>query len=60
MKAVLFKTLSVGQVFTYDNKQYIRVADQKVSCCKILNAAETNNPDTKIMIKPLVTVQIEE
>jgi hypothetical protein len=60
MKAVLFKTLSVGQVFTYNGKQYTRVTDQKVSCCKTLNAAEVDNPDTKIMIKPLVSVEIEE
>lgn len=60
MKTVLFKTINIGQVFTHDNKQYMRVADQKISCCKTLNAAEVDNPDIKIMIKPLVNVRIEE
>jgi len=58
MPTVQFRTLSVGNTFTFDNKEYIRTVDQKVSCCSTLNAAEVAQPANKIMVKPNVLVEV--
>lgn len=53
----VFKDLNVGEKFSYNNEIYTKVEDERVSCCKVLNAVkETNNE--KVMITPLQEVQV--
>lgn len=53
----LFKDLTVGEKFLYVNETYTKVEDDRVSCCKVLNALkETTNE--KVMITPLQEVQV--
>jgi hypothetical protein len=33
-----FHELQVNDKFTYDNVEYIRIPDERISCCKVLNA----------------------
>lgn len=60
MKEVEFKQLKVDDIFILDNIEYKRMTDQKISCCKSLNAVATNNPAQKIQVKPLTKVQIND
>ena len=60
MKEVQFKDLKVNDVFTLDGVEYKRTTDQKISCCKVLNAVNTANAEQKIQVKPLTTVQIND
>jgi hypothetical protein len=60
MSTVVFKDLQEGVVFTYNGIQYTKIPAQKVSCCTTLNAAEVNNPNKKIMVKPIVEVTVDE
>lgn len=60
MKEVAFSTLSVGDNFVFDGKEYVRIKDEKISCCKSLNAALKDNPAQKTQIVPSKTVQIND
>lgn len=61
MKDIQFKDLKVDDTFTLNGKQYKRIADRRVSCCKILNASNVENPAEVIQVKPLTTtVQIND
>lgn len=53
-----FKDVVVGEKFMYNGLEYERTADVRVSCCKILNAVSTTNPNAKIQIQPLKEVQV--
>ena len=61
MKEVQFQELKVDDKFTINGKEYKRISDQRVSCCKVFNAVSCDNPAEKIQIKPLTTtVQIND
>ncbi len=60
MKEVPFSEIKEGETFTYAAEQWTRIKDQKVSCCKVLNAAKTDNPAAKTQIGPSVQVQIND
>ncbi len=53
----LFKDLNIGEKFIYNNETYIKAEDERVSCCKVLNALKESNNE-KVMITPLQEVQV--
>jgi len=53
-----FSEVAVGSVFTYNGIQYTKTADERVSCCKIINAVDVNNPKNRIFFQP--QSQVEE
>ena len=54
-----FRTLKSGDKFLFNNQQYTKIPDEKVSCCKTLNATKDSD-NTKVMFKPLDVVTIAE
>jgi hypothetical protein len=40
MSKVLFGSLNVGDVFMYNNKEYLKTPKTKISCCKFHNCKE--------------------
>lgn len=60
MKEIQFKDLKVNDKFILNGTEYTRIPDKRVSCCKIINAANASNPSDKIPVKPLTTVQIND
>jgi len=60
MLTILFKDVKEGTIFTFNNNKYIKIEPEKVSCCTTLNASEVNDPNKKIMIKPITEVVIDE
>lgn len=53
----LFKDLAVGEKFILNNENYTKVEDERISCCKVLNAVKEND-NQKIMITPLTEVVV--
>lgn len=60
MKEVQFKDLKIDDKFTLNGTEYVRTQDKRVSCCRVLNAANASNPNDKIQVKPLTVVEIND
>ena len=60
MSTIAFKDLQEGAAFTHNGIKYTKIPPQKVSCCTTLNAAEVNDPNKKIMVKPIAEVTVDE
>jgi hypothetical protein len=54
-----FRKLKVGDKFSINSQEYTKITDEKVSCCKTLNAIK-NSDNTKVMFKPLDLVTLVE
>ena len=52
----LFSELAVGDRFTYNNQQYVKVQDVRVSCCRTVNCHVVGNANNKLFIHPSTTV----
>ena len=55
-----FKDLQIGEKFVYNNVEYVRIADERVSCCRSNNAVDTTTTATKTFIQPLSEVQVND
>jgi hypothetical protein len=53
-----FKDVTVGQFFILNDIRYQKIQDERVSCCKVLNA-ENSATKEKLMILPLENVNVE-
>jgi hypothetical protein len=54
-----FKDLQVGNKFTKDSIEFVRIDDERVSCCKVFNSRNTSTNE-KVMILPLDEVEVQE
>jgi hypothetical protein len=55
-----FNEIKVGEKFIYNNTEYSKIPEVKISCCKVKHNCETTD-GTKAVLKPLDEVQkIEE
>jgi len=52
-----FKDLELNEQFVHNGVSFIRIPDQRISCCKVLNAENTSTKE-KIMILPLEEVEV--
>lgn len=52
----IFKDIKVGQHFLYQDKEYVRITQKKITCCKSANAALASDPSKIIMVAPLQKV----
>lgn len=55
-----FKDLQIGEKFVYNNTEYTRIADERISCCRSNNAVDTTEAQTKTFIQPLSEVQVND
>jgi hypothetical protein len=51
--------VSEGQSFVLADLQYLKIAEQRISCCSAINATLSNDAATKIQVLPLQEVQVE-
>lgn len=51
-----FKDLELNEQFNHNGIAFVRVPDERISCCKVLNAENTSTKE-KIMILPLEEVE---
>ncbi len=54
---IQFKDVTVGQKFVFNEETYTKIVEERISCCKALNALKDSNQE-KCMILPLQEVQI--
>jgi hypothetical protein len=52
-----FHELAVGDQFTIDNVSYIRITDERISCCKVFNAKKIDTNE-KVQIVPITEVNL--
>jgi hypothetical protein len=53
-----FKELVVGDTFTYNGLEYVKIKDEKVSCCRTLNAAQASDETKKVMVPPITEIEV--
>lgn len=56
----VFTELTDGEVFTFNNAEYRKIAQVKVSCCRSINAEEVNNTSNRVFIIPSQEVQVND
>lgn len=55
-----FKDVQVGEKFTFNDNQYTKIPEVRISCCKVKHNCETAD-GTKAVLKPVDEVlKIEE
>lgn len=54
-----FKDLQVGDKFIKDSVEFLRIEDERVSCCKVFNCQNTSTHE-KAMTLPLDEVEVQE
>jgi hypothetical protein len=52
-----FHEVAVGEKFKFNNQEYIKIPEARVSCCKILHNAELAGTAEKVVLKPLDEVE---
>jgi len=60
MSTKQFKDLQIGETFTYNNVEYTRIKDEKISCCRSNNAVDNTEAKAKTFIQPLSEVQVND
>lgn len=55
-----FVDLAVGDKFTLNGIEYTRITDERISCCHVNNAAQINDPNTKIQVVPITEVEVND
>ena len=53
-----FKDIAVGESFVFNGIQYNKVTEQKISCCKAINAVASDNAANRVFVQP--NIQVEE
>lgn len=53
-----FQNLAVGEIFTYNNKNYTKINTVKISCCKSVNCHAVSNPKDRLFIQPTTNVEV--
>ena len=46
-----FGELSNGEKFSLNGKEYVKVAEVRISCCKRINAQAVSNANDKILVQ---------
>ena len=54
-----FFDIPVGTTFTLNNVEYVKVTEDRISCCKVLNAETVTEPKTKIQVIPITEVEVK-
>ena len=53
-----FVDLQVGTKFVHEGSEYVKIKDERINCCKVLNAASAKDPTKKIMVVPITEVEL--
>lgn len=55
-----FSEITNGQHFTMNSIEYIKIPEERVSCCSVLNAVQADNRSSKVQVTPITEVEIAE
>lgn len=53
-----FGELSNGDRFSLNGKEYVKIAEVRVSCCRRINAQSINNSNERILVQASTTVTV--
>jgi len=59
-KITNFHEVAVGSEFVLNGKKYVRIPDERISCCQVMNAAEADNRAVKIQVVPVTQVEVND
>ena len=54
-----FVDIQVGDSFKHEGIVYKKIPDERISCCRVNNAQQINDPATKVQIVPIAEVETE-
>lgn len=52
-----FHELAVGEKFKFNNEEYVKIPEIRISCCKVKENCQTTVSQTKAVLKPLDEVE---
>lgn len=55
----MMNDVPVGTNFSYNNENYVKIADERVNCCKVYNAMKIDSSE-KVMIIPAEKVTVQD
>lgn len=60
-----FMEVAVGQTFKLKNEHglindYIKLTEERISCCKVINAALLSDQKQRIQVLPLIEVEVND
>jgi len=55
-----FVDVQVGEKFTLNGIEYVKIPDERINCCKVNNASQTNDVGTKIQVIPITEVEVND
>jgi hypothetical protein len=60
-----FMEVTVGQTFKLKNEQgavndYVKLTEERISCCKSINAALLADQNQRIQVLPLIEVEVND
>lgn len=55
-----FFDLAVGDKFTLNSVEYTKIPEERISCCKALNAQTVTEPHTKIQVIPITEIEVQD
>jgi hypothetical protein len=58
MKKDQFQNLSIGTKVVYNGIEYIKIEDERVSCCRVNNAVMSSDPSKKTQINTATEVDV--
>jgi len=60
MKTIKFKDVNQDKLFIWNGAEYQKILEEKVSCCKSINAVKYDNKKIIVQILPNTEVQIKD
>lgn len=53
-----FGELSVGDRFVFNNQEFVKTNEVRISCCRTVNACAANDSNNTVYIQPTTTVTV--
>lgn len=53
-----FTELSTGDRFTFNGREYVKMQELRISCCKTINAQSIENSNDRIYVQPNTVVVV--
>lgn len=55
-----FMDITIGDKFVLNGIEYTKIPDERISCCHVNNASQTNDPNTKIQVAPITEIEVND
>jgi hypothetical protein len=55
-----YSEISNGTKFILDGIEYIKIPEERISCCQFYNAVQSGNASAKIGVTPITEVEVKD